>query len=221
MQEVRMDDGVSSTPTTPESNDEDTNNLIQDEASDVVDSEVVSGDVEEKIINKPNENKMRQIEIEKMVLNCGGVEDKLEKCIKLLEMIAEGRKIYKVKATKRIPAFGISPGKLAGCKVTIRDKDKIIDLLKRFFASMDNEIKGKQITENQFSFGIHEYIEIPGLEYNRDIGILGFEAMLVFKRKGKRVKLRKVKRGSYPKKQFVSKEEIKEYLIKNFGVEIQ
>ena len=32
-----------------------------------------------------NENKMREIEIEKLVLNCGGTEDKLEKSIKLLE----------------------------------------------------------------------------------------------------------------------------------------
>ena len=44
--------------------------------------------------------------------------------------------------------------------------------------------------------------------------------MLVFKRKGKRVKIRKIKRGSYPKKQDVTKEEIKEYLIKTFGVEV-
>ena len=176
--------------------------------------------IQEIRMNKEGKNKMREIKIEKMVLNCGGIEDKLEKCVKLLEMIAEGRKIYRIKATKRIPAFGISPGKIAGCKVTMRDMKQIKDLLKRFFAAHDNEIKEKQITENQLSFGIHEYIEVPGLEYNRDIGILGFEVMLVFSRKGKRVKMKKIKRGHFPKKQAVTPEEIKEYLIKNFGLEV-
>ena len=63
---------------------------------------------------------MRDIEIEKIVLNCGGVGDKLEKSVKLLEMITK-RKVKKLKSTRRIPAFAISPGKESGCKVTLRD----------------------------------------------------------------------------------------------------
>jgi len=165
------------------------------------------------------ENKMHELEIEKMVLNCGGIEDKLERSIKLLEIITK-RKIQVVKSTKRIPDFGISPGKKSGCKVTIRDRNEIITLLKRFFAALDNTIKSKQIVNNHFSFGIREYIEIPGLEYNRDIGILGFEADLSFSRKGKRVKLRKVKQGKYPKRQDVTKEEILNFLKKNFKLNI-
>ena len=165
-----------------------------------------------------NINPMKEVEMEKLVLNCGGTDDKLEKSVKLLKMITVDRKVYQTKSTKRIPAFGISPGKRSGCKVTIRDKKKIIDLLKRLFAALDNEIKKKQITENHVSFGIKEYIEVPGLEYDREIGILGFEASLVFKRKGKRVKMRKIKRGKYPKRQSVTKQEITDFLIKNFRV---
>ena len=172
----------------------------------------------EKKKTKPNP--MREIEIEKLVLNCGGTDDKLEKAAKLLKMITKDRIVHQIKSKKRIPAFGISPGKKSGCKVTIRDKEKIIDLLKRFFAALDNELKKKQITENHVSFGIREYIEVPGLEYDREIGILGFEASLVFKRKGKRVKMRKIKRGKYPKRQSVTAQEITDFLIKNFGVEI-
>ena len=174
----------------------------------------------EQIMEKQtNKNKMQEIEIEKMILNCGGTEDKLEKSIKLLEMITS-KKIQILKSTRRIPAFGISPNKKSGCKVTLRDKKQIIDLLKRFFATFDNQIKSKQITENHVSFGIPEYIEVPGLEYDRDIGISGFEASLVFKRKGKRVKMKKVKKGKYPKKQNVTKEEIIGFLNKNLEVEI-
>ena len=166
------------------------------------------------------QNKMRDIEIEKIVLHCGATEDKLEKSIKLLEKITGSKKIYIVKSRRRIPAFGISPGKKSGCKITIRDREKIKDYLKRFFSSMDNQIKIRQISENQVCFGIHEYIEVPGLEYDRDIGILGFEVMVVFKRKGKSVENKKIKRSSLPKKQIVTKEEIVEFLIKNFNMEV-
>jgi large subunit ribosomal protein L5 len=165
------------------------------------------------------QNKMRDIEIEKIVLNCGGIEDKLERSIKLLEMITK-RKVSKRKSNKRIPAFGISPGKESGCKVTIRNPEEIRSLLKKFFAALDNKLSKKQIVENHTSFGIKEYIEIPGLEYNRDIGMLGFEVSIVFKRKGTRVKKRKIKRGKYPKRQNVTKQEITDFLIKNFKLEV-
>ena len=168
-----------------------------------------------------NKNPMQEIEIEKMVLHCGGTEDKLEKSIKLLEMITGSNKIYVVKSTRRIPTFGISPGKKSGAKITIRNQSKIKELLERFFVSMDNELPKKQITTNQVCFGIPEYIEVPGLEYDRDIGITGFEVMLVFKRKGKSVKMRKIKKGKYPKRQGVSKDEIVNYMENKFSLEME
>jgi large subunit ribosomal protein L5 len=165
-------------------------------------------------------NPMQKIEVEKIVINCGGTDEKLEKSIKLLKMITKDRKIYQISSTRRIPAFGISPGKKSGCKVTIRNKEEIMDLLKRFFAALDYEISDKKIVENHLSFGIPEYIEVPGLEYDRDIGILGFEVSVVFQRKGKRVKNKKIKQGKYPKKQNIAKEEILRFLTKHFEVEI-
>jgi len=94
-------------------------------------------------------------------------------------------------------------------------------LLKQLLGGVDYKLKPKQFDdEGNMSFGIKEYIEIPGLEYNRDIGILGFEIDVSFKRKGKRVKLRKIKQGKYPKKQAVTKEEIIEFLKKNLKLEV-
>ena len=161
---------------------------------------------------KGNGNKMREVEIEKIVLHCGGTEDKLDKSKRLLEKITDSKKTFIVKSTKRIPAFGISPGKQSGVKITIRDKAKIKDLLERFFSSSENKVKAKAISINQFCFGVAEYIEVPGLEYDRDIGISGFEVMVVFTRKGKRVKMKKIQKGKYPKRQDVTKEEVREYL---------
>ena len=166
------------------------------------------------------ENQMRQVEIEKIIVHCSGIDDKLERSVKLLEKITKS-KVYIKKSTKRFPEFGISPGKKSGCKVTIRNKEKIKDLLKRFFSALDNHIPENQISENQACFGIKEYIEIPELEYDREIGILGFEIMIVFKRKGKRVKMRKIKPGKLPKKQNVTEQEIIDFLTKNFNLDVE
>jgi large subunit ribosomal protein L5 len=165
------------------------------------------------------ENPMRHIEIEKMVINCGGIEEKLEKSEKLLHMIT-GRKVQKIKSTKRIPTFGISPGKLSGAKVTIRNKQEIEGLLKRFFAAIDNKLRKNNVAKNHVSFGIKEYIEVPGLEYSREIGMLGFEVSVVFKRKGKRVFLKKIRKGKYPERQSIPREEIILFLNKHFMVEV-
>jgi len=128
-------------------------------------------------------------------------------------------KAVKTKARKRIPAFGIRPGLEIGCKVTLRGK-KAEELLKKLLESVNNQLKDKQINNEDFSFGIEEYIEIPGLEYQRDIGMIGLSVTVVFKRKGKRVEIKKIKRGKIPKRQRVTKKEIIEYLNKNLNTEI-
>jgi len=163
-------------------------------------------------------NKMREIEIEKVVLSAGAVGDELEKSAKLLRLIS-GREAIKTKSKKRIPDFGIRPGLEIGCKVTLRGKEAE-EILKRLLLAIDNKLKEKQINEEDFSFGIEEYIEIPGTEYQRDIGMIGLNVTIVFKRKGKRVKIRKIKKGKIPKKQRVTKQEIIELMKNKFDTEI-
>ena len=161
---------------------------------------------------------MRNIKIEKVVLSIGGVGEGLEKGVKLLSRIT-GEKVVKRKSVKRIPTLGVRPGLEVGCMVTLRGK-KADEILKRLLATIDNKIKRKQVSENSFSFGIKEYIEIPGMQYQRDIGIIGFDVSISFARAGKRVVRKKIKRGKLPKKQYVPKEEIINFLEKNFGVEV-
>ncbi|MEK6871711.1 MAG: hypothetical protein AABX16_02305 [Nanoarchaeota archaeon] len=170
-------------------------------------------------LKEARHNIMRDISIEKMVIHCGGIDEKLERSVKLLQKITK-EKVFIKKSTKRIPDFGISPGKKSGCKVTIRDKEKITQYLKRFFSAIDSKLSGRQFTENQLCFGIKEYIEVPGLDYDREIGILGFEVMLVFKRAGKRTTLRKIKAGKFPRRQQVTPQEIREYIVKHFKVRV-
>jgi len=160
------------------------------------------------------ENPMRQFKIEKIILSAGGVDKELEKSKKLLELIS-GVKSQIIASQKRIPDFGVRPGLEVGVRATLRGQ-KAIELLTRLLGALDNTLKKKQVSDNHFSFGIHEYIDIPGMEYQRDIGIKGFNVTVVFARPGLRVKRKKIKMGKVPKKQFVSKDEIIKFMEDNF-----
>ncbi len=172
--------------------------------------------MEQKQESKQKMNKMREIEIEKVVLSMGGTGDDLEKGMKLLKLLSN-RNPTKTISRKRIPSFNVRPGLETGVMVTIRKNPK--EILKKMLMSIDNILKKKQISMNNFSFGIKEYLEIPGVEYQRDIGIMGLDVTVVFKRKGKRVKLKKIKRGKIPKKQMVSKQEIIKFMEDKFQTE--
>ncbi|MEK6892976.1 MAG: 50S ribosomal protein L5 [Nanoarchaeota archaeon] len=163
------------------------------------------------------ENPMRKIFIEKVLLSAGATGDNLLKAKKLLEILSSS-KAQIIASTKRIPDFGISPGLEVGTRVTLRG-DKATELLKRLLSAIDNKIKKKQVVENNFSFGVKEYIEIPGMEYQRDIGIRGFNVNVVFIRKGIRISLKKIKSSKIPKKQRVSKKEIIKFMEDNFKTE--
>ncbi len=162
------------------------------------------------------ENMMREIKIEKVVLNIGGTGENLEKGVKLLKVIT-GRKPAKKRSHKRIPSWGVRPKLEVGAMVTIRQNMR--EFLRKMLIAIDNKLTKKQISENNFSFGIEEYIEIPGVEYQRDIGIMGFDVTIVFKRTGKRIKLKKIKRGKIPKRQTISREEIIKFMEDNFQTE--
>ena len=160
-------------------------------------------------------NVMRKIKIEKVVLSVGAKADELEKGVKLLKILTN-RKPAKMISRKRIPTWSVRPNLEVGAVVTIR-KD-IDNFLKRLLVAKDNTLKKSQISENNFSFGIDEYIEIPGTEYVRELGIRGFDTTVVFKRAGRRVRLKKAKRGRIPKKQIISKEEIIKFMEEKFSI---
>ncbi|MCK5149919.1 50S ribosomal protein L5 [Candidatus Pacearchaeota archaeon] len=161
-------------------------------------------------------NIMRTIKIEKVILGVGGTAEELEKGVKLLKLLT-GKKPMKTKSNKRIPSWGVRPNLEVGAMVTIRKGIK--EILKKMLIPIDNRLKRKQMSENNFSFGVKEYLEIPGIEYQRDIGIMGFDVTVVFIRTGKRVGLKKIKKGRIPKKQMISKEEIIKFMEENFQVE--
>jgi large subunit ribosomal protein L5 len=159
-------------------------------------------------------NPMQEIKIEKVVLSVGGTADYLEKGVKLLEMLTN-KKPARMRSKKRIPTWSVRPGLEIGAVVTIRGKESE-EILKKMLITIDNVLKKKQVSENNFSFGIKEYIEIPGVEFQRDIGIMGFDVTVVFKTSGRRVKLKKIKKGKVPKRQIIPKEDIIKFMEERF-----
>jgi large subunit ribosomal protein L5 len=166
------------------------------------------------------QNVMRIPKITRVVLSAGAVDKELDKAKKLLEMVS-GKKaqITKSGSRTRIPAFGVKPKMELGTCVTLRGKEAV-EILRRLLGAIDNQLKESQIDKNNFSFGIHEYINIPGMKYVREIGIKGFNVTVVFERPGVRVKRRKIKMGRVPSKQHVPKEEIIEFMKNNFKTEV-
>ncbi len=163
--------------------------------------------------NTNTENPMEKIRIEKVILSVGGTGDNLEKDFKLLKILT-GRTPAKMKTRKRIPSLGVRPKLEVGALVTIRKNPE--EILKKMLTAENNTLRKSQVSENTFSFGVKEYIEIPGVEYQRDIGIRGFDVTVTFKKAGRRVKLKRVKRGKLPQKQRVSGEEIIKFMEDNF-----
>ena len=165
-------------------------------------------------------NPMRKIQIEKVVINigCGGDLNKIERALKLLQII-NGKKPVITKS-KRRSTFGIAKGKPVGVKVTLRGKDAE-EFFKRVLEAKGNVLNASSIDkEGNISIGIKEYIELPGVKYNHEIGMLGMDVCISFKRPGYRIKFRKIQKRKIPRKHRITREEIIEWL-KEKGVEIR
>ncbi len=165
-------------------------------------------------------NSMKQIRIEKVTINvgCAGDMQKIEKAKKILEKMT-GKKPVITLSRKR-STFGIAKGKPVGVKVTLRKQDAY-EFFKKVLKAVDNTIKASQLDKDgNINIGIKEYIDIPGMKYDPEIGMLGFDVAITLERPGYRVKRRKVKKSKIGKKHKISKEEVIKWLKEEFGVNV-
>ncbi|MEM4662586.1 MAG: 50S ribosomal protein L5 [Candidatus Diapherotrites archaeon] len=164
---------------------------------------------------------MREIMIDKVVINMGVGEsgEKLQKAHKVLEEIT-GSKVVRTKAKVRQPKWGIRPGLEIGVKVTLR-KQKAMDFLKKALAAKGFKIKEDQFDKDgNFAFGIKEHIELPGVKYNPQLGIFGFDVIVALKRRGYRVKERKYKPSKIGHKHKITKNEAIEFATRVLGIKV-
>ena len=74
--------------------------------------------------------------------------------------------------------------------------------------------------EGNIAFGISEYIDIPGINYDPEVGMMGLEVCITLERPGFRVKRRRIRKRSI-KSHKIGKEDSIDFMAKNFGIKIK
>ncbi len=176
---------------------------------------------EEEILKTWEQQPMLKPRIEKVVVNMsiGKSGEPLEKAAKVLKELA-GQTPCKRKAKKTIRDFGIRRGEPIACMVTLR-KQKAIEFLKKVLPVVDNKISKECFDERgNFSFGIKEHIEIPGVRYDPEIGIFGMDICVSLSRPGYRVKKRRIEKTKIGSKHLLTPEEAMVFVKEALGVEV-
>lgn len=164
---------------------------------------------------------MKQVRIEKVIVNAaeGEVGDEVEKSFSLLEKIT-GQKPVRTESREEAKTFGLRGGLNIGTKVTLRGEEAR-EFLEKVLPAADNEVSEDAFDGNgNFGFGIDEYIDVPGVDYDSDIGMRGFEVIVVLERPGYRVKKRDHKPSSVGKEHRVTDEDAKQFVEEELGAEV-
>jgi len=178
-------------------------------------------EVEAEILERWSKNPMLKPRIGKVVVNCcvGRSGEPLEKAMRIIEELT-GQKPCVRRAKKTIRKFGIRKKEPIACVVTLR-KQKAIEFLKKALAAVDNKVKASSFDEHgNFSFGIREHIEIPGVKYVPELGIIGMDVCVSLERPGYRVKRRRRCRAKVGRKHRLTREEGMVFAKHELGVEI-
>jgi len=166
-------------------------------------------------------NPMRKPRIEKVVVNIGVGEsgEKLVKAEKLLQDLTESKAV-RTASKHKIPSWNLKKGDPIGCKVTLRGA-KAEDFLKKGLQAKENKLRDSCFDNyGNISFGITEYIDLPGTKYDPDIGVFGMSINVRLERPGYRISRRRLKKVKIPAKNLISKEESIEFMHEKFGIEI-
>jgi len=172
-------------------------------------------------MSQTTENPTRKISLEKVVLNMGlgRSGDVIEIGKAALQQIS-GKKPSAREAKETQRDWGIRKGEPIGVAVTVRGEDAVA-LLKRLFEAKGNQVKERSFDNfGNYSFGINEHIDIPGVKYDPKIGILGLGVSVSLSRPGYGIRKRSKHKARIGKKHIIKSEEAKDYLIKEFGVSV-
>jgi len=172
-------------------------------------------------MSQQTQNLLKKISLAKIVLNMGVGKsgDPIEIGKKALEQIT-GKKPNARNAKKPQRDWGVRKGEPIGVAVTVRGNDAT-ELLKRLLAAKDNQIKEKIFdSEGNFSFGITEYIDIPEIKYDPNIGIIGLEVSVSLARPGFNIKLRSRRKAKVGKNHRITKNDAIKFLTEEFEVKI-
>jgi large subunit ribosomal protein L5 len=167
-------------------------------------------------------NPMREVYVDKVVVHMGVGEggDKLSRAVDIMRQIT-GNNPVRSNAKKTNPAFGIRKGAPISCKVTLRGK-KAGDFLATALAITDRKVAPGQFDRSgNFSFGIEEHTDFPGMSYDPQIGIYGMDINVILARKGIRVARRHIEQHKLPEKQQVKPGDAMNFLQEKYQVEVR
>ncbi len=161
---------------------------------------------------------MKKVRIEKITLNIGcGMKTNVEHAKKILEIFSRMKVV--ITKTRKRTTFNVPKNKPIGCKVTIRKEAQ--DILKTLLEAKENRLSQRSFDNTgNFSFGIKEYIDIPGMDYEPKIGILGMDVCVTLERPGYRVK-RKRLHSAVGKGHLITKQDAIDFVKQNFGVVVE
>jgi len=164
---------------------------------------------------------MRNVSVDKVVINVGVGEggEKLMRGEKMVETLTGRTPVRTISKTTN-KDLGVRKFMPIGCKVTLR-KDEAKDFLKRAFWVKENRIANYSFDRfGNFSFGLPDYTDFENMKYDPDIGIFGLDICVSMKRPGYRISRRKVNKRKIPTRHRISKEEVFDFLHKEFDVEV-
>lgn len=164
---------------------------------------------------------MLKPKIDKVVVNIsvGKSGEPLEKAVKVLEELTD-QVPSKRMAKDSIRDFNIRKGESIACMVTLR-KQKAIDFLNKVLPVVDKKIARRSFDpQGNFSFGLKEHIEIPGVKYDPDVGIFGMDVCVTMTRPGYRVKNRRLRKAKLGSKHLLKPEESVLFIKETLGAEI-
>jgi len=168
------------------------------------------------------ENEMKEIRIASVTVNMGVGQsgDELKRAQTILDKIT-GVKSVQTKCKVKAPTWGLRPGLPIGCKATLRKK-KAEAFLRDALGAKGNSVNAKSFDNNgNFGFGVHEYIDMPGIKYDPKFGIRGFDVLVSLERRGYRIKRRKLLKSKVSGNHVVSKNDAIDFLQKKFNTEVK
>jgi len=166
-------------------------------------------------------NPMRTLSIDKITVHIGTGEsgERLTIAEKLLRAIVK-QKPVRAMSKKTIPAFSIKKNEPIGCKVTLRG-NKAKDFLTTALKIIENKLPVSQFdTNGNFSFGIEEHTDFPGMKYDPTIGIYGMDVNVALKRAGYRISKRKIEVNKLPRIHKLTKEDAISFVKEKYGAEV-
>jgi len=166
-------------------------------------------------------NVMLEPQIDKVVVHVGVGESgqRLVNAETILKAITHQAPVRSI-AKKTLPTFGIKKREPIGAKLTLRGRAAEEFLVTALKAAGGSLKKSQFDMQGNFSFGIEEHTDFPGMRYDPEIGIFGMDVSVALKRAGYRIARRRIAQKKIPGRQRLGKDDTIAFVQKKFGIEI-